>query len=281
MASCSRSKPLLGTFVEVDLVADVDQPTLLEASTRVFDRITEIQGLMSFHDPDSELSRVNRDAFKMDVPVSKDMRRVIASALELSLRTNGHYDISVAGAITDGKVLPNRTQRHHPIDWQAIRLGEDFVRFERDLQIDLGGIAKGFAVDCAFDLLAELPINFEQIVVNAGGDLRMFDWQDQEVTIRRRRRTVFVRQPMITMRNRALACSRSGYGSPSSVAVDVSSGKIRRSSRTWGVFAPSCMMADALTKVVGLRVASQHLIRHYNAQTISIPNTGQAELSIV
>ena len=59
-----RCKPLLGTYVEVSVSSESDDNALLDITEYVFSEIQRIENLMSFHNPDSELSYVNREAWE-------------------------------------------------------------------------------------------------------------------------------------------------------------------------------------------------------------------------
>jgi thiamine biosynthesis lipoprotein len=69
-----RCRPLLGTFVEIDAESEI-------AIAAGFAAIERVHQLMSAHDPDSELSRVNRSAHRAPVAVSADTAEVIAWAV--------------------------------------------------------------------------------------------------------------------------------------------------------------------------------------------------------
>ena len=76
-----RCKPLLGTYVEVSVSSESDDNTLLDITEYVFSEIQRIENLMSFHNPDSELSYLNREAYRHSCPISKDMEEVLTAAL--------------------------------------------------------------------------------------------------------------------------------------------------------------------------------------------------------
>ena len=115
------------------------------------------------------------------VPVSQELISLISRSLEYSIITNGAFDITYAsagqyydyrkGVHPDGeqlvKVLPSIDYRHVKLD-----LGASTVEFLREgVRIDLGGIAKGYAVDRGIAILQQAGINNAR--VSAGGDTRV------------------------------------------------------------------------------------------------------------
>ena len=116
------------------------------------------------------------------------------------------------------------------------------VRYRQaGIRIDLGGIAKGFAVDQAIEVLK--ASSMASGMVNAGGDLAVFG---EEVT------EVGVRDPANPARLLALVKLRNEAFASSGRAVDPATGSAVRRNDGTSVRAPSCTMADALTKVVGV-----------------------------
>lgn len=277
MAFLQRSRPLLGTFVEIYLRADCEKSELAGASQLAFLRVKEIESLMSFHNPNSELSRINRWAHIESVPISPDTFKVLDAALELSEASGGLYDVTVASRLARKGLLPKTGNGKAASNWRSIDLTTSAVRFTEDVIVDLGGIAKGFAVDEVFETLRMLPIQFDQIIVNAGGDLRMLDWESGPVSVRYATMFGGKRFKNMTMRDASLASSTSKAGTPSSVIVDPRSGKFRSSLYTYGVFANSCMLADSLTKLVGVDPRSANTISRYGAKAFRVNIFGKMD----
>ncbi|PHR92579.1 MAG: hypothetical protein COA69_07005 [Robiginitomaculum sp.] len=293
-----RCKPLLGTYVDIHLAVDVaenvNRDVLIAASETAFSRIQSVQDLMSFHDPESELSGINRDAFQHAVPISPSTHDVIKTALDISAASGGIYDISVAHALVQKGYLPRHAyaagRSYVSADWTAIKLQARSIRFDANIMIDLGGIAKGYAVDAAFEGLLQMPIPFTQIIVNAGGDIRMLDWQDKDIVLRtpaRWKRTRFVDY---TMQNTALATSIPGHGSPSSRILDPISHTRAHTNRAhiknwlgWhtqksiSIFADRCMIADALTKTMYLAPERTDLLERFNVCGAIVDINGRIE----
>ncbi len=175
-----REEAVMGTAVRVELWAT--EPGVARAAmAAVMAEMHRIDRCMSPHKPDSELSRINRDAGQAAVPVSSEMLRLLRQAAEFSERTDGAFDITYASA---GHLYDYR-QQIRPDD-EALALGcaavgwhnlvldmqARTVRFARaGMRIDLGGFAKGHAVDNAVNILARHGIG--HAYVSAGGDSRV------------------------------------------------------------------------------------------------------------
>jgi thiamine biosynthesis lipoprotein len=249
-----RARPLLGTLVEIRAAAPWPAPRLHAALDAAFAAVERVQGLMSFHDAASELSMLNREAWRRSMPVSAETWDVLAEALELSRLSGGAFDISVAPSLEAWGYLPAAAAPVVPgADWNDIELlpGER-VRYTRPLRIDLGGIAKGHAVDRAIEVLRRAGV--DSAVVNAGGDLRVFGAAQP----------VHLRHPLdpvasgheLQLRDEALATSAAYFSRRRIDALEVSPLLDPRSRSPYvgtgsvSVCAPDCRSADALTKVV-------------------------------
>lgn len=170
----------MGTAIQVDLWADTITQAQ-DAVNAVMAEMHRIDHAMSPHRPDSELSRINRDAAHCAVPLSPEMERLITHALAFSDLSDGAFDISyaAAGQLYDYRagVAPDtytlqaacRLVNHRQLllDRQAgtLRFGQAGMR------IDLGGFAKGHAVDNACRILQRMGIR--HAMVAAGGDSRL------------------------------------------------------------------------------------------------------------
>jgi thiamine biosynthesis lipoprotein len=205
---------------------------------------------MSFHDAESELTRINRYAARQPVPVSLETKFVLEQALWLSEKTDGLFDITVAPKLVASKALPNHNFDLSPTGtWRDIIIIDNEVRFTKPLLVDLGGIAKGYAVDQAINAVDD-SIN---ITVNAGGDLRMRPWRGNQVEVRHPR-SPHSESIQIQMKNRAVATSATYYSENGVVIVskEPSASINPNENISVSVFAKDCLLADALTKVAYL-----------------------------
>jgi FAD:protein FMN transferase len=140
-----------------------------------------IDRAMSPHRPDSELSRINRDAGHQAVPLSAEMLALLTRAQSLSALSQGAFDISFAsaGQLYDYRlgVAPDADRLRQAcaqIDYRQLQLdpAQGTLRFgQPGMRIDLGGFAKGHAVNNAIAILRSLGI--QHAMVAAGGDSQL------------------------------------------------------------------------------------------------------------
>jgi thiamine biosynthesis lipoprotein len=148
------------------------------------------------------------------------------------------------------------------------------------VKIDLGGIAKGFAVDRAVEALQRHGVT--DGLVNAGGDLRIFGPRSHLIDIRDPRqpeRTLF----RVTLANGALASSAGRFDpmrsreALASAVIDPATAMPAQSVSGATVCAPCCMLADALTKVVmNAGEAAGTVLEHYGADALFVTSRGDA-----
>src|SRR5215510_7791270 len=102
-----RARPALGTFVEITARGDNDAK-LHAAIDRAFNAIARVERQMSFHQPDSDVSRINREAFQRKVAVDPWTWQVLRASQKLSRETDGIFDITVARTLMQWKYLPRQ-----------------------------------------------------------------------------------------------------------------------------------------------------------------------------
>lgn len=156
-----------------------DQSKADELGTAVLNRFEEIEAKMSRYIPESELSLLNRLAAKQSVRVSPELFSILDKSVLISKMTKGAFDITFAsiGHFYDyrKKVKPNSKeidQNIKAIDYRNIIL-EKFNRTvrlkDKRVMLDLGGIAKGYAVDEGIKLLKSFGVAYARL--SAGGDM--------------------------------------------------------------------------------------------------------------
>ncbi len=170
----------MGTVLRVELWHESREQAERAIET-VIDEMYRIDNLMSPFKPGSELSKINSLASKRPVVISSEMFRLIQKSLHFSRLSNGAFDITFAGvgALYDyrNKIKPQQKQllnKLPAIDYRHIKLdpSDKTIFFNHsDVKIDLGGIAKGHAVDNAVTLLSARGIT--SAIVTAGGDSRI------------------------------------------------------------------------------------------------------------
>lgn len=259
-----RAQPWLGTFVEITIADPLGDGELLSCFNNAFARIAEVHRLMSFHDPASDVSRINRAAVGESVAIHAHTYEVIQTALAMTVATGGLFDVSCAPKLVEWDYLPMPTS-----DLPEYCAGRSlFILEERHRTkktgaawLDLGGIAKGYAVDLAIGTLKQAGI--QSACVNAGGDLRAFGETAYPVAIRDPARPVATGLHT-EIQNEAMATSGSYFSRKRigdqefSALVNGINGLPIGGNISASVRAPTCMFADALTKLVSATANPKH-----------------------
>ena len=242
-----RARPLLGTFVEIALRRG--NPAVFAAA---FARIEQVQQCMSAHTADSDLAEIARTAHREWVAVDALTAAVIRHSLHWAAASNGAFDPVRAGvSLVHGGRRPcfGGDLPDPSASWRDVEINGLLVRATRPLALDLGGVAKGFAVDLAAEMIATQE---DSGVVNAGGDLRFIG--DAE-------RTACVKKPdleggLYELRELpfpALATTASYTYSAEGGnfdLIDSVEGVPISPGISITVFAENCVLADAMTKTV-------------------------------
>ncbi len=273
-----RARPLLGTIV--DITADGADDVLPAAIEAAFASIELVQRLMSFHDPDSDVSRINGAEVDREVRIDPHTYRVLDFAHRLSDLSGGLFDITIAVVLVQSGFLPERSPEVVPVGttYRDLDLLPGCrVLWRRKGWIDLGGIAKGYAVDCAIAALRSHGVT--TAIVNAGGDLRCFG-KPQSIHVRHPGVPTMLMQ-VGSLSDAAMATS-AGYFSGKDLdgcQIDPLVDPKRCSCTSWdgsiSVVARDGMTADALTKVVRLAPDSvPDILECFDAQAIVIDQEG-------
>lgn len=171
---------IMGTVVTVELWHEDDRQGEKQVEA-IMGEMHRIDALMSSYKPDSELSAINDGAASAPVTVSKELLALIERALEYSDITSGAFDITYASAGQHydyrNNSKPNQAQLQAAlpaIDFHHVQIDRSAstVTFlHPGVRIDLGGIAKGYAVDRGMDILQQAGIT--TALISAGGDTRV------------------------------------------------------------------------------------------------------------
>jgi len=171
----------MGTVVEITLTGESEE-SAQKAALQAFQEIKRIEHLMSPWIESSDVNRINRSAGNDGVKVSPETLEVIKRVQEVSKLSEGGFDITVGPLI---QLWRKARERGKPPEMEEVKETLNWVNFrnlktlygrkvllrKKGMAIDLGGIAKGYAVDRAFELLKSF--GYRNLVVNAGGDLRV------------------------------------------------------------------------------------------------------------
>jgi thiamine biosynthesis lipoprotein len=174
------SQPHMGTIVRITLYAR-DEPAAARASAAAFDRIAQLDAALSDYRDDSELTALSRRAGTGPVAVSADLFRVLAAAQTIARASDGAFDVTVGPMSVLWRQARRRRQLPEGDRMAAARAHVGYTKLELDaaartaalrvegMQLDLGGIAKGFAAGEAMRVLESNGI--ARALVAAGGDV--------------------------------------------------------------------------------------------------------------
>lgn len=255
MSALQRARPCLGTLVEMR-VEGLGEDAAAVAFDDAFAEVAAVHARMSFHEAASDLSRLHAADIGDAIPLDPRSHEVLACALRLAELSEGCFDPTIAARQVALDVLPRPPLARMPdpnANWRDIELLEgSCVRLHKPLWIDLGGIAKGYAVDRAMDVLVRAGAS--HALVNAGGDLRVAGPREEIVHLRGAAR--YGATGTVAIADAALASS-CGATQRRRVQRRWTGTHLHGRSRTpvatfasASVIAPACMIADALTKVV-------------------------------
>jgi thiamine biosynthesis lipoprotein len=270
----TRCKPLLGSYVEIS----TDEVDDLAVINHAFSVIERIQNLMGFHDPKTELNQINQSAHLEAVEIHPWTAQVIQIGKDIHQHSGGLFNCGIGHRLVAAGLLPRHTDfRSHCFGGieDVYFLAPDLIAASKPVCLDLGGIAKGFAVDIATRVLMSEGI--QSGYVNAGGDLRVFG---------NSLKPIHIRNPLSphelfnlgNLQNTAIATS-SHYFSQRDQQRNAIINPLGKDfakfdfedAESYSVIARECVYADALTKVLALSQDENHpCFAHYSAQAIRI-----------
>ena len=172
----------MGTIVTITAVARTE--AMAQAAVAAgFQEIQRLEGLLSTWIPTSELSRVNAAAGRQPVKVSPETMAILKRSLEIARLTEGGFNIAVGPAVEAWSVM-ERARVPDEAELQAFRPLADLSHIHLDeaaglvfldlpgMQVDVGGIGKGFAADLAVKVLQDAGASAG--VVALSGDIKTF-----------------------------------------------------------------------------------------------------------
>lgn len=163
-----------------------DESNANRAAQAVFDRFRELNRILSDYDPDSELSRLCQTAGSgKAVPLSPELWTVLNYAQQIAARSDGAFDVTVGPVVHLWRRARRRKELPPPEKLDAARqlVGHRLLVLDPEhrtaklckagMLIDLGGIAKGYAVDQGLAVLRRQGIS--RAMIHAGGDIGLSD----------------------------------------------------------------------------------------------------------
>jgi FAD:protein FMN transferase len=187
VSSCAGTEPaplykssrlLLGTLVEVTIPGE--ERTAKAATDAIFSELKRVEDLTSFHKP-SELTRINDQAGNGPVKTNAEFLSLIVESLRFAKETHGAFDPTVgpltrlwnfSGGDPRLPTQPEITAALAKVAWRRVKIDSQAGTIElpdRGMALDLGGIAKGYALEQAAAVIRKRGIS--AALVNAGGDV--------------------------------------------------------------------------------------------------------------
>lgn len=287
------ARPALGTLVHIE--ARAATPARAAAALHAaFAAIADSERKLSYYLPDSELNRLHRLASQQAQCVSPNTWELLQHCLELARRSAGAFDPTVIAGLVRQGVRPAPPvacpEAAIAATWTDIELlPSSRVRFRQPLWLDLGGIAKGYAVDQAIAALQAAGAS--AACVNAGGDLRHFGPTPQALLARHPGRPGEL-LPLGLLANGAAATSatnsaagfRHADGPQAGQAVSPLYDPQRQTLAAAGpsvtVLAGQAWLADGLTKIVALwGTDAADLLAEYGAEAALLDASGNITAS--
>jgi len=175
----SETRPLLGTYITIKVVDD-DEDRAKETAQDTFAEISRLSSILSRHDPASELARLNKNAQVMGA--SSELVSVLEQAQQYSELTDGAFDITVLpllelyrSSFTETKSPPAAQDIESAaqlVGYKSLTInGRDVTLSKNGVAVTLDGVAKGYIVDKATELLRARGMT--RVLVEAGGDLSL------------------------------------------------------------------------------------------------------------
>jgi thiamine biosynthesis lipoprotein len=235
-----RAQPWLGTIVSIELIGAGRASPGMDAFGAGFAAMRRVHEAMSAQDARSDVARFNAAREGTSITCDPWTIHVLRWAHRLHRASGGLFDVALGTA---------RGAAYRIVDARHV------VKLDGACRIDLGGIAKGFAVDRSIAAIRRSGVG--RGLVNAGGDLRAFGAGAWPIVVRDGN--------VLALERGALATSQyRGGWSPfrNDALITPQTGAVHGLDRTITVAAPACVLADALTKVIALSGDASHPLLH-------------------
>ncbi|KRF18489.1 FAD:protein FMN transferase [Paenibacillus sp. Soil787] len=260
----TKSKLMMDTVVEIKVVTSLSLPEVEPVIAQAFEAFRNVEQACSRFTPDSELMRACQQ-IGTHVQISSWLFQPLKFAMEMAEWTQGIFDPTIGKTMETygfnrhyltGETLSNLAEDN--ASYRDIVLSDDdrTMYLHKPLVIDLGAVAKGFAIDLASRMLA----NFHGFVINAGGDLYAGGLDETGHAWR-----IGIQHPAhknqiidaVEISNEAV-CTSGGYERKSKVREDIhhiinpNSKQSPHELSSCSIVAPYAMMADVFSTVVCL-----------------------------
>lgn len=176
-----KSKFLMDTVATITVVTDSEDEANI-AIEKAFIEIEKIERITNSHSKNSEISLVNNKSGIEKIKVSDTLFDIISKSVDISKKTNNAFDVTI-GSITsmynfykkikpDHNIIKNKLPLINNKYIKLDKINKTMFLNKKGMSIDLGGIAKGYAVDRAVDILKSN--NIKSGIVSIGGDIKTF-----------------------------------------------------------------------------------------------------------
>ena len=176
------TRSLMDTYVKIAIYSN--EETAISAINAAFDRMEEIVNIATTFEEGGEAFKLNQDGY-VDTP-SDELSEMITIAIDYSKLTGGSFDITCQPLLDLWSHKPEADKQFWELDEDtqtarinevSILLGSDKIVVEEDkiyfrenaMKITLGGIAKGYVVDQALEIIKDMGIKYA--LIDAGGDI--------------------------------------------------------------------------------------------------------------
>ncbi len=252
----------MGTKFRIILYAN-EQSIADSAAAKAFLRVSDLNQIMSDYLPESEVSQLSDiSGTRQSIKVSKDLKQVLKLSKKWAIKTGGQFDITI-GPLSKiwrkafrQQLFPDSIQIQtalSKVGYKSIKrhfLSRKYYLKKKGMRIDLGGIAKGYAVDAAMQVLKDFGI--KSALVEGGGDIlvsapppNQTGWNIQYGASNR----------YLTLSNKAIASSGDLFqflewkGQRYSHIINPQTGYGIQNQQSVSVIANSCVQADILASV--------------------------------
>ena len=173
----TRTELIMGTVVKVTLYENGSEEIL----DKVFNRVKEIENLVSINQDNTELDELNENAGIKPIKLSDTSLEIIEKALHYSELSNGEYDLTIGPLVKLWSIglpearIPTQEEIDETIkniDYSKVKINKDTKEVflpEKGMLLDLGSIAKGYAADEIVRILNEENIN--SAIIDLGGNI--------------------------------------------------------------------------------------------------------------
>lgn len=177
----SQTQLLMGTNVTVDVCAASGREEYVDqAYDLMWQRLDNIGWRMNVYDPKSDVSKINNAPVTQSIVVGSDTYFVMKKAVEASIATDGAFDVTIWPLLkfwrehSEKDTVPSQeaveeVKTKTGINHISLLENGTIKKLNEAIKVDLGGIAKGYAIDEAARILREN--GFQQFYINAGGDI--------------------------------------------------------------------------------------------------------------